>query len=125
MHQYNENLFSNRQIFQRVHKLPRHVVLWIENHNDVLEGIYDLLRDSIESHPYILDKLDYPSFCACVARLSSVDSPTTRQGLAGGRFLVHDFINESKVSLADTEVKSIFDANDQNDNDDASDSCEQ
>ena len=125
MHQYNENLFSNRQIFQRVHKLPRHVVLWLENHNDVLERLYDLLCESIESHPYILDKLDYPSFCACVARLSSVDSPATRQGLAGGRFLVHDFINESKVSLADKEVKSTFEVDDPTDSGDASDSCEQ
>lgn len=62
----------------RVQCLPAHVSEWIDEHEDVLWKIYlDSTETAIRLAPAILDKADFTSFAACMARLSRVDSPSS------------------------------------------------
>jgi len=100
------NLFNSRETLQRVHQLPRHVIIWLEEHEDELVCIYDNLQ--AHEMPWIFDKADFCSFCACVARLSTIDSPRGPHGRVGGRLLVHDFMSPVRTAAADAEVASRF-----------------
>ena len=69
----------------RVQCLPAHVAEWIDEHEDVLWKIYlDSTETAIRLAPAILDKADFTSFAACMARLSRVDSPSS--SVAGKTF---------------------------------------
>ena len=105
---YNINLFTNRVDHRKVHKLPNHVIKWIESREEVLESAYDTLMCMFDTYPSIFDMADYTSFCACVARMSSIDSPKTPIGTAGGRILVHDMTNEDKIRKADQILRSTI-----------------
>ena len=105
---YNHNLFTNRGIHRKIHKLPDHVIIWIESREEVLELAYDTLTNVFGNHPSIFDMADYTSFCACVARMSSIDSPKTPIGRTGGRILVHDILNADKTINTDVILKSII-----------------
>jgi hypothetical protein len=72
-------------------KLPPHVVVWIEDHEEDLWTIYIDLKEKLYHSPWIMDKANFTTFCACAARLSSIDSPMGRMGRIGRRVLVHDF----------------------------------
>lgn len=95
MHHHRETrrfLFENRAVLQRVFKLPRHIISWIEAHEDTLQLMYDAITQiSHKQDPGVFEYADFISFCACVARLSKIDTIHLPTGLLGGRSLVHDF----------------------------------
>ena len=64
----------------------------MEDHEDTLLLMYETVRNIAHAQdPDILDYADFPSFCACLARLSRIDTVHLPWGVLGGRTLVHDF----------------------------------
>jgi hypothetical protein len=75
-------------------KLPKHVANWAFEYNDQLHEIYTMIKGYCEQKSlYILDKANFANFCACLARLSSINAPRTYHDL------VYDF-------YADTSIKA-------------------
>ena len=95
-----------RSTLQRVHKLPKHVITWMEDNEDVLMYMYDQLNVITEKTPWVFDKADFCSFCACIARLSTIDSVKYPHGLCGGRRLVHDYMHVGRSTRADKEIST-------------------
>lgn len=102
--EWNMDKYINSCTCQRVYKLPSHVCRWVNTHFDELVELHEVLLAYCEKKPYLMDKSNIAAFCACVARLSTIDSPCGWMGRTGGRLLVHDFINTRKSELADAEV---------------------
>ena len=102
---YNRNLLYNRNVMQRVHKVPKHVLNWADENYDGLWDAYNQFKRDFAVWPEIMDRGDFPSFCACIARLSSVDSPRTENGLAGGRDLPQDYMNNRRNKAADSALQ--------------------
>lgn len=69
-----ERVFENAQRMRERFVLPTKVFNWMQENYDQLFQLYNLCRDFAEttSSP-ILDRSDFHSFCACIARLSDVD----------------------------------------------------
>jgi hypothetical protein len=89
-----------------VQEMPRHVQMWLEENFDFLSDCFVSLKEDCENHcPSVMDRADFPSFIACMARLSDIDSPLGPFGCAGGRHIVHDFTNLYKTQVADKEIK--------------------
>jgi hypothetical protein len=109
--QYQETMklqsrFTVGRILTKIHKLPRHVSSWVEEN---FEFLWDLFYDLQENlPPHIMDRADFGAFCACMARMSSIDSPLCPNGLAGSRFIVYDCFNEKKIKKADIELQTLM-----------------
>ena len=71
-------------------KVPLHVENWVTENYDELDDLYSLVMKHTEQCPWILDQSDFVSFCACIARLSAIDSPHSQIGRTGGRSLMFD-----------------------------------
>jgi hypothetical protein len=101
------HLFMHREEMVRVHHLPRHVLLWMEEHEDVLVRAYEALLDALTPTPYLMDRMDFLGFCALVARLSTIDSPCMPWGRAGGRHQIADILLPAeRVATVDAAVAS-------------------
>jgi hypothetical protein len=98
---YDTTITCDRVLF-----LPRHVSSWIEENFCVLWDMYSVLDDRFQRESCIFDKADFSSFCACIARLSTIDSPLGPHGLAGGRSLVYDFTRTSANQEADRVINT-------------------
>lgn len=91
----NEVLEANRYFsaecrLRHVLRLPGHVRHWVVAHIDLLRRCYNLVKGQ-GAPEGVFDTCTFLDFCACAARLSTVDSPRTASGLAGGRTLVHNW----------------------------------
>jgi hypothetical protein len=70
-------------------KVPRKVVNWAFEYHDHLHELYEMIQTYCDDRClFIFDKASFPAFCACVARLSSINAPRTNQEL------VYDFDNK-------------------------------
>lgn len=85
-------LYYTGEALKRRHKLPKHVSYWMDRNWEGLLQLQDCLREIQGTWPEIADCMDMPAMVACIARLSSVDSPTGRNGRAGGRNEIGDFL---------------------------------
>lgn len=100
---YNQSVFDDQLDLRPL--IPMHVQHWILEHEDDLFAIYDDTRSRLNHTPWIMNRATFSSFCACMARLSSIDSPMTMRGQSGGRRLPHDFMNSQRSGRADEYVR--------------------
>jgi hypothetical protein len=98
-------------------RVPMHVACWIQDNHDELWDIYCTINDI--KPDWIMDKGDFASFCMCIARLSSIDSPHTGIGRVGGRNRVFDFGTVSQVQ----KVDELYKPGEEVINDDDDDEC--
>lgn len=101
-----EHLFETDWILSSTHRLPAHVRYWIGDNYDELWDVFTRLESYTDHIPWIMDRMNFAAFCACAARLSSIDSPHTAMGRMGGRNRVYDFLSESASARADAEAAS-------------------
>lgn len=69
-----ERIFENAQRLRERFVMPTKVVHWMQENYDELMQLYSLCREFCENtSSLILDRSDFHTFCACIARLSTVD----------------------------------------------------
>lgn len=98
------HMYDTHEVLQRVHNVPRHVLKWMQDNHEGLWEAYNWFQEQFTMWPDIMDRGDFPTFCACMARMSGVDSTRTSVGRAGGRFFSRDYMSSKKNRAADLEL---------------------